>query len=127
LKPQEFAVFEEVSELLSAMRIEAKVFSGRTVVIESIPADTYLGKQEIAELFQELSKIEKKNISNREEIAKLIACKGAVKAGQKLTPPEMESLINRLFACQEPYFCPHGRPVIIKVSLDDLSKRFGRT
>jgi DNA mismatch repair protein MutL len=127
LKPQEFAVFEEVAELLTAMRIEAKVFSGRTIVVESIPAGTYLGKQEITELFQELSQIEKRNISNQDEIAKLIACKGAVKAGQKLTPSEMESLINRLFACQEPYFCPHGRPVILKITLDDLAKRFGRT
>jgi DNA mismatch repair protein MutL len=126
LKPEEFAVFEEVAEILSAMRIDTKVFSGRTIVVESIPAGTYLGKQEIAELFQELSKIEK-NIANQDEIAKLIACKGAVKAGQKLSPAEMESLLNRLFACQEPYFCPHGRPVILKITLDDLAKRFGRT
>jgi DNA mismatch repair protein MutL len=127
LKPDEFVVFEEVAELLTAMRIDTKVFSGRTIVVESIPAGTYLGKQEIAELFQELSKIEKKNISNQDEIAKLIACKGAVKAGQKLSSAEMESLLNRLFACQEPYFCPHGRPVILKITLDDLAKRFGRT
>jgi DNA mismatch repair protein MutL len=127
LKPEEFAVFEEVAGLLTAMRIDTKVFSGRTIIVESIPAGTYLGKQEIAELFQDLSKIEKKNIVNQDEIAKLIACKGAVKAGQKLSSAEMESLINRLFACQEPYFCPHGRPVILKITLDDLAKRFGRT
>lgn len=127
LKPEEFAVFEELNEILSAMKINAKVFSGRTIVVESIPAGTYLGKQEIAELFQALSKMEKKELNQREAIAKLIACKGAVKAGQKLSPSEMESLINRLFACQEPYFCPHGRPVIIKITLDELSRRFGRT
>ncbi|MEO0092730.1 MAG: DNA mismatch repair endonuclease MutL [candidate division WOR-3 bacterium] len=126
LKPEEFAIFQEIAEILSSMRIEAKIFSGRTIVVESIPAGTYLGKQEIVELFQELSKLEKKDISKREAIAKLIACKGAVKAGQRLTAAEMESLINRLFACAEPYFCPHGRPVIIKITLDDLAKRFGR-
>lgn len=127
LKPEEFVVFEEIGEVLSAMRIAAKVFSGRTIVVESIPAGTYLGKQEISELFQELSKLERKDRLKQDEIAKLVACKGAVKAGQKLTPMEMESLINRLFACNEPYFCPHGRPVIIKITLEDLFKRFGRT
>ena len=39
----------------------------------------------------------------------------------------MESLINRLFACRNPFQCPHGRPVIIKITLDDLLKRFERT
>jgi DNA mismatch repair protein MutL len=61
------------------------------------------------------------------ELAKVIACKGAVKAGQRLTTPEMESIINRLFACKEPYFCPHGRPAIIKITVEDLERRFGRT
>jgi DNA mismatch repair protein MutL len=127
LKPEEFTVFEEITGELRKMGIEAKVFSGRTIVVESIPTGTYLGKEEISELFAELAKMEKKDRGKQDEVAKLIACKGAVKAGQRLTPLEMESLLNRLFACAEPYFCPHGRPIIIKITLEDLFKRFGRT
>ena len=56
----------------------------------------------------------------------MVACKGAVKAGQKLSVPEMQSLIDQLFACENPYICPHGRPIVIKFSLADLAARFGR-
>ena len=48
------------------------------------------------------------------------------KAGDKLTLEEMNSLIDQLFATQSPYFCPHGRPVIINISVEELDKRFGR-
>jgi DNA mismatch repair protein MutL len=83
-------------------------------------------KADIQELFLELSKIDKEKLSYKEEIAKQIACKGAVKANQRLSQPEMEALINKLFACKDPYFCPHGRPTIIKIGRDELDKKFGR-
>jgi DNA mismatch repair protein MutL len=66
------------------------------------------------------------NIDFRDSLAKSIACKAAIKAGKKLTRKEMLNLINQLFACNMPYFCPHGRPLIIKVTLNDLEKKFKR-
>jgi DNA mismatch repair protein MutL len=126
LSPAEFAVFDETKEVLSSLGIETKVFSGRTVVVEAVPADSQLDRSDLVELFKELSRLEKKGWEYREEIAKVVACKSAIKAGQPLTQEEIESLINRLFACQNPYFCPHGRPIVIKISLEDLEKRFGR-
>jgi DNA mismatch repair protein MutL len=62
----------------------------------------------------------------RDSLAKSIACKAAIKAGQKLSKKEMLNLINDLFACQTPYFCPHGRPLIIKMTLQEFEKRFKR-
>jgi len=126
LNPAEFAVFDETKEILSSLGIETKVFSGRTVVVEAVPAGSRLGRNDLAELFTEISRLEKTDLNYREEIAKVVACKSSVKAGQPLSQPEIESLINRLFACQNPYFCPHGRPIVIKISLEDLAKRFGR-
>lgn len=126
LNPVEFAVFDETKNILSSLGVETKIFSGRTVVVEAIPAGSRLGRSDLAELFAEISRLEKTNLDYREEIAKVVACKSSVKAGQPLSQPEIESLINRLFACQNPYFCPHGRPIIIKISLEDLAKRFGR-
>jgi DNA mismatch repair protein MutL len=127
LTPEEYAVYEEVRDVLSAFGIQSKPFSGRTIVVEAIPAGTNMTKDEVHEIFAELSKLDKRERNRREELAKSVACKGAVKAGQKLSQPEMESLINRLFSCRDPFFCPHGRPAIIKITLDDLAKRFGRT
>ncbi|MCK9409487.1 MAG: DNA mismatch repair protein MutL, partial [Bacteroidetes bacterium] len=63
----------------------------------------------------------------RDNIAKSFSCKAAIKAGDKLTDVEMRSLIDQLFATSMPYVCPHGRPVLIKLSLVELDRRFFRT
>jgi DNA mismatch repair protein MutL len=126
LSPEEFSIYEDIKETLSTLGIETKVFSGRSVVYETIPSSVTMTKADIQELFLELSKIDKEKLSYKEEIAKQIACKGAVKANQRLSQPEMEALINKLFACKDPYFCPHGRPTIIKIGRDELDKKFGR-
>ncbi|MEO0070924.1 MAG: DNA mismatch repair endonuclease MutL [candidate division WOR-3 bacterium] len=126
LKADEFEAYERISEKLQRMGLETKLFSGNTVVVETIPSGAFLGKDELREFFAELPKISSAQVQLFEELAKLIACKGAVKAGQRLSREEMASLINRLFACREPYFCPHGRPVIIKITFEDLARRFGR-
>ncbi|NPV13622.1 DNA mismatch repair endonuclease MutL [candidate division WOR-3 bacterium] len=126
LSAEEFEAYDRIKVKLRQMGMETKVFSGRTVVVESVPAGSYMGKGEIREFFAELVKTSLEKATVERELAKLFACKGAVKAGQRLTQEEMVSLINRLFACREPYFCPHGRPVIIKITLEDLDRRFGR-
>lgn len=127
LNAEEFEAYERIKGKLRQMGMETKIFSGRTVVVESVPAGSFMGKDEVREFFAELTKTSLEKATLEQELAKLFACKGAVKAGQRLTQEEMVSLINRLFACREPYFCPHGRPVIIKITLEDLDRRFGRT
>jgi len=127
LSPDEFEAYERANDRLARMGLEAKTFSGRTVVVETVPAGSFMGKDEVKEFFAELARVSPSDSHIETELAKLVACKGAVKAGQRLAQPEMESLINRLFACQEPYFCPHGRPAIIKITIEDLERRFGRT
>jgi DNA mismatch repair protein MutL len=127
LSAEECAAFEQVRDRLAQMGLDAKLFSGRTVVVETVPAGSYMGKDEVRELFAGLARVGSGAANIEIELARLIACKAAVKAGQRLAIPEMESLINRLFACKEPYFCPHGRPAVIKITIEDLERRFGRT
>jgi DNA mismatch repair protein MutL len=62
----------------------------------------------------------------REKLCKTFACKAAVKAGDYLTVEEMESLLDQLFKAEVPYVCPHGRPVLVKIPLLELDKKFGR-
>lgn len=126
LNADEFEAYERISDRLRQMGLETKIFSGGTVVVETVPAGSFMGKDELEEFFAELAKTSLEKSVVEQELAKLLACKGAVKAGQRLTQDEMVSLINRLFACREPYFCPHGRPVIIKMTIEDLERRFGR-
>jgi len=55
-----------------------------------------------------------------------LACKMSVKANTNITTYEQEELINRLFSCEFPYTCPHGRPTIIKYPKYELEKLFKR-
>jgi DNA mismatch repair protein MutL len=58
--------------------------------------------------------------------AAAFACSAAIKAGQKLSQEEMNALVNSLFAAKNPYTCPHGRPTLVRISLDELARRFLR-
>ncbi|MFD3257523.1 DNA mismatch repair endonuclease MutL [Paenibacillus lentus] len=62
----------------------------------------------------------------REKSSILVSCKASIKANQKLTPEEANTLIQRLAACKQPYTCPHGRPIVVSFSTYDLEKLFKR-
>jgi len=127
LEPLEFDVYQTIKVYLGEMGMEIKEFSGNVVVIDTLPAGTRVNRDELKGLFTELAGLKTELTKRREEIAKVIACKTAIKAGDRLTPAEMQNLIDRLFACANPYICPHGRPTVIKFTLDELGHRFGRT
>jgi DNA mismatch repair protein MutL len=125
LTPEEYDVYEKTKDVLREMGIEFKEFSSNTVVIDSLPADFRINREEIGGLFSEL--VELGNlVTEKSRIARVLACRGAIKAGQRLSTLEMQALIDRLFATENPYTCPHGRPIVIKWSLEELARRFGR-
>ncbi len=115
-------------ELLEKIGFVLKKFSGDSLVIEEIPAelDDWQGGRIFIEILKQLETELEINSDFRDSLAKSIACKAAVKAGKKLTRKEMLNLVNSLFACQMPYFCPHGRPLIVKMTLTEFEKKFKR-
>jgi DNA mismatch repair protein MutL len=119
---------EQNMPLLEKIGFKLKKFSGTSVVVEEIPAelDDWQGGNIFIEILKQLQDELDLNKDFRDSLAKSIACKAAIKAGQKLSKKEMLNLINDLFACQTPYFCPHGRPLIIKMTLQEFEKRFKR-
>ena len=62
----------------------------------------------------------------RDKIAKQISCKASIKANHRISREEVNELINNLNKCKNPYTCPHGRPTIIKITVEDLEKMFER-
>ena len=62
----------------------------------------------------------------RDEILSVMACHPAIKVHRQLDLREMEALLRSLFACRMPYTCPHGRPTVIRLSLDEIKKMFKR-
>lgn len=105
-----------------------KNFSGSSIVIDEIPAELedWDGGEVFVDILKQLQDEFEETEDFRDSIAKSVSCKAAIKAGQKLGKKEMVALINDLFACEVPYFCPHGRPLIIKMPLREFEKRFKR-
>jgi DNA mismatch repair protein MutL len=126
LTPEEHEVYQRTKDALQDMGIEFKEFSSNTVIIDSVPADFRIDREEIAGIFGELLTLGDL-VGERARIARVVACRGAIKAGQKLSVLQMQSLIDRLFATENPYTCPHGRPIVIKLTLEELARKFGRS
>ncbi len=128
LSPEDYSVLLEILVFMNKIGFEISEFGERTILIQAVPADIKAGTEgkvlnEIIDNFRETNG---KEIPAHKALAASFACKAAVKAGEKLTHEEMISLIERLFTTEYPYFCPHGRPVIINLTLDELDKRFER-
>ena len=107
-------------------RVEKKgEFSIRII---AIPSAINWGNERkvIREIIDHYIQNQKKYSSHQEALAASFACKAAVKSGDELTSEEMQQLVNLLFSTEHPYYCPHGRPIIIKLSLEELDKRFER-
>jgi len=119
---------EENLELLEQIGFVLKKFSGDSLVIEEIPAELgdFQGGQVFIEILKQLETELAVSTDFRDGLAKSIACKAAIKARHKLSRKEMLALINDLFACSVPYFCPHGRPLILKMPISDFDKKFKR-
>ncbi|HRR57267.1 MAG TPA: DNA mismatch repair protein MutL, partial [Acidobacteriota bacterium] len=64
--------------------------------------------------------------SFRKQLAVSLACRAAVKVNTPLSEAKMEWMVNELLACRNPYTCPHGRPVVLKLTLEELLKAFHR-
>ncbi len=128
LSPEDYSVFVEILAFLNKIGFEISEFGERTILVQAVPTDIKVGSEgrvlsEIIDNFRETSG---KEIPAHKALAASFACKAAVKAGEKLTQEEMISLIERLFTTEYPYYCPHGRPVIINLTIDELDKRFER-
>jgi DNA mismatch repair protein MutL len=114
--------------LLERIGFSLKAFSGTTVVIDALPADVKIGRegQILLDVIDYYKENQGKEFDPFEKMAAAFSCKNAIKSGEPLELNQMHSLVDQLFACEEPYFCPHGRPVIVTIDLDELDRKFKR-
>lgn len=131
LSPAEYAVVEDTQTLLERAGFEAEPFGGRTVIVHAAPNPHawFDAERCLREMLVELaegSELTRAARNQYERLAMTFACKGAIKAGQRLSEPEMRELFDDLFATELPYHDVHGRPTIVRLSLDELERRFGR-
>lgn len=131
LTPAQSQAFQVVEEELTAVGFGVMRLSGRTVAIKSIPTD--LPPSEARNLFAEILdnvELDKRGSGRatiRDDIAASLACKAAVKINMPLTQEKMEWMIARLLTTSSPTTCPHGRPVILRLSMKDIERGFHRS
>lgn len=109
---------------LSQLGFKLEYFGGTTYLLRSMP-ETYRGhfdQQTLVELVNELAAERSSQV--REKVAISLACRAAIKANSRLASSEMVELLDQLYACSLPATCPHGRPIELEYSEDDLFKLF---
>jgi DNA mismatch repair protein MutL len=133
LTPREADTLERLVPLLNELGIEVEPFGGRSFLVRTLPQP--LSDQPPTELVVAL--IEEgtrfrgtadvlSTDDHRDRLAMKAACISAIKAGDPLSLEEIQQLLNDLAEVWSPATCPHGRPALVSISMEELARRFGR-
>ena len=130
LTPAQQAIFGEIAEELAHNGFEAEPFGTRSVAVKVAPAGVDASQVEhmLSEIFEQLSREDQAiNLEAvRARIAASIACHAAIKVNMPLEQNKMEWLLAELAKTQHPMSCPHGRPIVLRYSMQDIQKAFKR-
>ncbi|MGM0402612.1 MAG: DNA mismatch repair endonuclease MutL [Thermodesulfobacteriota bacterium] len=128
---RESAALEQVIPELNQTGLEIETFGPNTFVVKAVPE--ILAETPIPPLIVEIAEIAEASGYRQgvdraiEACLILMACHGAVRANHPLTGKQMTAILEQLYACENPYTCPHGRPTMITWHASFLEKRFKRT
>jgi DNA mismatch repair protein MutL len=129
LSPSDFAIVLEMEQEITALGFRFEVFGKNTLVVRGIPASLSSGREK--ELFEGLIEQFKINQSElalplKENLARALARRAAIKTGQKLEREEMQALMDHLFACKTPNYSPDGRSTFFIFELSKIESYFSR-
>jgi DNA mismatch repair protein MutL len=129
LSAQEIAVLLEHAELLNRLGFGVEEFGKDTVILTKHPV--MLGRLEFPQLVRDLAeKLDSTPSVDRrdllDELLHMMACKAAVKAGDRLSAEEIEALLQQRHLVDDAHHCPHGRPTALTLSRTELDRQFGR-
>ena len=125
----EYIKLNEKEDLIKDLGIGFEEFGSNTIIVRSHPS--WINKDYTSDIIRKIIEIiiSEKEFSKEkfnEKIAATIACRASIKAGDYITLEEAKKLLETLMKCDNPYNCPHGRPVIINYSYYELEKLFKR-
>jgi DNA mismatch repair protein MutL len=130
LTPAQQAIFGEIAEELAHNGFEAEPFGTRSVAVKIAPAGVDASQVEhmLSEIFEQLAREDQAiNLEAvRTRIAASIACHAAIKVNMPLEQNKMEWLLAELAKTDHPMSCPHGRPIVLRYSMQDIQKAFKR-
>jgi DNA mismatch repair protein MutL len=131
LAPAQAAAFDQFAAELEENGFELGRLSGRTVAIKAVPAVLPPGSAQLLlqELLDSLDE-DRRGLSMdelRAEIAASLACRAAIKINMPLAPEKMNWLLEELLKVENPATCPHGRPIILRISSREIERGFQRS
>jgi DNA mismatch repair protein MutL len=126
--PEEEDVIDEHFDKIKRIGFALRKFGKRTYVVEAVPAlfKENSRRRVLADIIDEVIENRSQSDDIHHLLAAAFACKGAAKAGDRMNDDEIRSLVERLFASRMPLACPHGRPTMIRLSWDEIERRFLR-
>ncbi len=129
LTPDQVQAFQIHKERLGELGFVIQPFGGQSVLVQGIPSSlrNWEDGRLLRDILDDLGEGRDDPNADDEALLASFACHGAIRAGALLTLPEMQNLVDRLFATDLPLSCPHGRPTLIQFTLAELEKRFGRS
>jgi DNA mismatch repair protein MutL len=125
----QYAAFEECRDVLEKLGFQVSPFGPRSVLVEGIPAEMQNwneGGVLLGMLDDVAENREMARLPLRDKVLATYACRAAIMMGKKLSAAEMRALMDQLFATTKPYTCPHGRPTLFRIGIDDLHRKFQR-
>lgn len=130
LSPAEGAVLLDQATMLARVGLELEDFGGNTVLLTQYPvmlarADRRQMVKDVADCLMNSGKTPTRR-DLLDDLLNMMACKAAIKAGQRLTPEEIDSLLAQRHLVDDAHHCPHGRPTILNLTRHDLDRQFGR-
>jgi DNA mismatch repair protein MutL len=132
LAPDLKPVLEAHQETLRELGFDVEGFGGGSTRLRAVPA--VLGQKDpgpaLERILRELAEREEAGwavAGTRDRLAATLACHSAVRAGQALNVESMSAIVRDLFQTAHPTLCPHGRPTVVRVPRDEVSRWFGRT
>ncbi|MGE5558277.1 MAG: DNA mismatch repair endonuclease MutL [Bacillota bacterium] len=127
--PQMKAV-QNLLPIFKDMGFELEEFGPGTLLLRSVPGN-FAGDNpqevlgDLIDLFLSLEQFQNPH-ELKEKFWTRLACRKALKAGDKMKPQEIEALIVELYTCENPFTCPHGRPTMVRIETGELEKKFIR-
>lgn len=130
LSPQDFITFQNYREAMGRLGFGFEEFGERSVRVTSVPnvLSGPVTKETIEKMVDDLSEGGKsKDIEEAlDRVRKVAACRGAIMAGDRVSPEFFRSIFKELLKAKDPYKCPHGRPIVISMKREKLEREFGR-
>ena len=125
----ELLLLKEALPSLIKFGFEIEEFGGQSLVVRSIPVwvQKLDAKLIVETILHQIILDNKVDIGKlRESVAIMMSCKGSIKANQYINDYEIKELLQSLCYCEQPYTCPHGRPIIVKITKYEIEKLFKR-